>query len=81
MESRCWLLIFYVLVKKLFKVLKKWATLQRQDVSLYVQTFQVVPTKTILPFFAKRRKNVGTCFFYFGENYEQYSRLAQYILF
>ncbi|KFF73635.1 hypothetical protein HX13_19660 [Chryseobacterium sp. P1-3] len=34
-----------------------------QDVSLYVQTFQVVPTKTLLPFFAKRRKNCGTCFF------------------
>lgn len=68
-----WLLVFYGLVRKLFRTLKKVGDFAEQDVSLYVQTFQVVPTKTILPFFAKRRKNCGTCFFYFGENYEQYS--------
>lgn len=38
-----------------------------QDVSLYIQTFQVVSPKTILPFFAKRRKNGGTCFFVSGK--------------
>jgi len=38
-----------------------------QDVSLYIQTFQVVSPKTILPFFAKRRKNCGTCFFVSGK--------------
>lgn len=51
-----------------------------QDVSLYVQTFQVLPTTTILPFLQKGEKT-SELVFLFWENQVQSSRIAQYILF
>lgn len=57
-----WLLVFYGFVRTLFRTLKKVGDLIEQDVSLYVQTFQVVPTKTILPFLQKGEKTAELVF-------------------
>ena len=45
-----------------FQTSEKIITFLQQDVSLYAQTFQVLPTKTILPFLQKGEKTAELVF-------------------
>jgi len=53
-----------ILAEVHFRTLENWNPFLLQDVSLYIQTFQVLYPKTILPFLQKREKKLGTRFSY-----------------
>ena len=52
----------------LFQSSENLAHFFQQDVSLYVQTFQVFPTKTLLPFLQKGGKTSELSFFILGKS-------------
>ena len=66
---------------KAFQNSEKIDVLIQQDVSLYIQILQNFHILRPSCLFCKKGKNFGTQFFCFGENQEQSSKLAHYILF